>query len=337
MDVSERSAGHPPDEQLQAYASGDRNEGVAAHLDVCVECVDYLEELDLPAQASFGAGKSYAYLEVLAELLAAPIDQDPIPGDVWQLEWDGLAMLATVLEPPGVDGRVEVAPVTVEDPEAERGVVVVEARRTQLGMDLFAWAGLPATVPLGVFAARLDRVDSDVVHEVATGGSTPVGSWTTALALVQVDTAVRELEAATWAPEAANVPAELLRETMKARGLRPSAVATATGIPVRDVREIANGRRAPTEEQAQAIAAYVGIDSEELSRAFRLPDALVQAIERPIHRAAIRARALRDGVTEGAARLALSQRVLLRPARTDRSLRDVATWSELLQAELDDD
>jgi hypothetical protein len=127
-----------------------------------------------------------------------------------------------------------------------------------------------------------------------------------------------------------------IRALLLGRQLTPSAVQDATGVPAAVVNELARGRRTATADEAAVLAPVLGVTASELTQPVTLPDKLVAAIERPLHRAAIRLRAVAAQVSEAVMRYWVGAAVVAMPARTTVAERDVDAWDALVSQYLDE-
>lgn len=335
MDDPRPDDAHPPLVDLVAFADGEPLDAATnSHIGSCQECRDQIADLDGPVEGEEDdADVTVAVLpDAVAELFGSTPDADPVVGELWHLEWEGAAMLAVVTAVAGDRYQVAAAIPTIGDTD-EPGAV--SADQSPLGVALALWPVPDLTVPLGVFARRAGPVPDSAVD--AMKAAEPRRSWAATLARLDLVPAVEALHDASWVPQrapTANTPT--LAELMRARNLKPSEVAARTRLSPADVIAIVSDTRAATPTEADELAALLDVDPATVRRPVSIPGALVQAIERPIHRAAVQLRAARDGVSEAAARLSAATAVLAMPARTSSADRDVATWDQLLTQYLDE-
>lgn len=341
VDMPRPFGGHPVVDDLVALADGDLSgpdaQEVRDHLDGCAACRAIFDRVGAPIDLPSSDDPVDRYTFV--PLAPMPVTGEPVVGDLWQLDWEADALVAVVVDI--ADDHFVVAPVTTEPPSD-----AAEAARIQLIVpDTIVWAW-PATaeVPLGVFghpvgtasAADVDEVrrrmretrDRSLLEDLAIGGLD-------LLRRADLAAAVTALADAQWLPDAAE-EALSVRDLMAERGLRPSLVAELTGLPASAITELARGVRRADDTEAAALADVLDVPAARLRGGVSLPGALVRAVERPVHRAAIRARAIAAGMTEAIARLAVAEAVYARPARTAGDTeRGVDAWSELVAHHLD--
>lgn len=334
MPSSVQPSQHPPTVDLVAYADGaleDRHrEEVRSHVATCAECSSTIDGLlgPLAGEPHLSAEVQPRSLLALEDLVARPVGE-PRSGELWRLLWDDTAVFALVVSTTGLD--VDVVPVTAEAPDDISPARLITLGTPHVPDSFCSWPSLRATVPLGVFDGPLTTQPQSPVDVSALDDDAI--SWTTAVRRTAVAMSVQALSSAMWVPDASD--AVSLRELLAVSSLRPTDVADRTGIPVAQLTPLLRGRRSPTAREAKELAGLFGVSARQLRAPVSVPAALRHAIERPVHRAAVRARAVVDAVTEATERLLLAERLLVRPARTTAGDRDVDTWDELLRQELD--
>lgn len=330
MDDPQIPGRHPALVDLADLADGTSVEpGVAEHVASCPSCQETVERFGTPL------GDVVVDTDELAETFPSiaadgdipPPDSDPLPGELWQLEWGGAALLVAVRAI--LDDGYEVIPVTGEAPEDPAGSVVVERDMSPLGLPLHLWLAAGFDVPLGVFLRPLGRLEPDVLAPVE--GDVQASTWEAALLRLELLEVADELSSAEWVPRPATAPVVPLRDLLRASAVRPSDVGARTSVRAADVTAMIQGRREPTDAEARELAAVLGVEVDAVRQPVQLPEPLVRALERPVHRAAIRLRAARERVSEGLARLAVGRQALAMPARTTVGERDVETWDQLVR------
>lgn len=336
VDVPRPDDRHPLDVELVAYADGELEESkavvVAAHVSGCDRCSSILRNLSDPVAGDIHVDEvDFDVTQNLPSLFATEVVGEPSVGELWHLEWGDAALVALVLDA-DVD-RYLVAAVTAEAP-AEPGPTI-EIPETANRLTLYVWPALRRTVPLGVFNRPVgDQVPTDVVTAALTRGFESASDWSTATRLADLLARLDQLSEATWIPVVAEEPV-ILGDLVRARGLRPSALAQLSGVPAGAITELVRGVRQATPDEAARLAATLDVPAVDLGQPVSIPRALARAIDRPVHRAAIRLRALHARVTEAAARLDLAETVLAMPARTAHAERDVDAWDQLVRHQLD--
>lgn len=337
---------HPDIEDLVAYVDGELGDDFAgevrAHVAACATCAAVLARVGEPLEADEPSDEQVELYDFVA-LEPQPVFTDPQPGEVWQLEWDDNALLAVVLG--FQDSSAIVAPATQEAPETSTAGIRVELRDVRV--HLHVWRQTFAAVPLGVFSYAvatvapgswqrlMHAVESDVRRsskELARVAFVDDENVADMLSRTDFRAALAAMSSAAWASAAEPIE---LRELLLERHLRPGELSAMTGIPAAAITDLVRGRRSATELEVVALSKSLGLDREELARGPALPAALVHAVERPVHRTAIRLRAALEGVSEAVARLRVAESVLAMPARTSRAERTVEAWDELVQHHLD--
>jgi len=323
---------HPLEVDLVAYADGDLSPKdaaeVQAHVSSCDVCLSVLGSLAAPI-AGVVVEHPGPIDSGIVDLFASEPTADPAVGDLWRLEWEDQATLAVVT---GINGPiVSILPAAVDSPDDDIDPAV-EADESPLGIPLFLWHDLSYDVPLGVFSQRAGAVPPAAIEEA---GPPRERSWAIAAAMAEALAAVNRLAAAEWVPKRpATAPVDLAA-TLKQQGLIPSRIEALTGIPAARLLAFVRGSQAPTWDEALRLGELLDVDPGSLHRPVSLPDALIWAIERPVHRMKLRLRAIKDGLTEAGARFQVAEEVLARAARTTPGQREVDAWDELVRHHLD--
>lgn len=341
VDLPRPSDGHPVVDDIVALADGDLSaadaQAVSGHLGGCVACRAIFERVGAPIDLPTSDDPVDRYKFV--PLSPMPVTGEPAVGDLWQLDWEADALIAVVVDI--ADDRFVVAPVTTEPATDPTGAARIELDEP----DTVVWAWpTSADLPLGVFShpvgtASAGDVDTVRARMEETSGRTLLEDLAVGgldlLRRADLASAVTALADAHWIADTTE-DALSVRDLMADRRLLPSQVADRTGLPASAITELARGIRHADEAEAAALADVLNVPAARLRGRVSLPAALVRAIERPVHRAAIRARAAAAGITEAVARLTVAEAVLARPARTAGDTeRDVNAWSELVAHHLD--
>ncbi len=334
MDNPEVLARHPEDVDLVAFADGVLDDveagAIAEHVAICAACTAALEDLgealDVPV-----LDVDVAVPADLSVLFQDP-EADPQQGELWHLEWEADALLALVLAVD--DESVTVAPVTFEEP-ADPIAAVVPAEDSPVDAPMFVWHRLARQAPLGVFLAPAGELPATYLSyapSLSTFGED------TALLMAELAMTMGALaEAWSLVAEAADPlhAAAVLPELL--RNLVPSEIKAATGIPTASVTELRRGDRRATETEAELLASYLGMPVDAIRERVPVPVMLARAIERPIHRLHIRARAMAERLPEVMMRRTVAEGVMPLAARTTAGAeRDVAAWDELVRHYLDE-
>lgn len=339
-DVGTLEGNHPSLIELIDYRDGDlvesRSAVIESHLTSCSVCA---EAMDAIAVDEFGdispdLPEPFALPLKLTELLGEVPDGEPAPGELWLLEWDGIAMLGVVAGPAGGSHLWRVAPVTIEGPADTGDLAVVESDESPIGVRLHVWASAEQSFDHGVFLRRSAQLPG-VLSLLAEFSNRTPKSWDAVMLLAELAGSSDVLVSAKWLVESS--PRDSVADLMQARELRPTDVAAATGIAASVVRDIARGVRVPSASEAERLARVLGVGTDTLSIVPEPPSALVEAVSQPRWRHLIRVRALRDGITEAAARWSVATGVLALPARTSQGERDVTAWNALLGQYLHDE
>lgn len=333
IDVGTLEDWHPSLIELVDYRDGDlvepRTSVIESHLAGCSACSETVAAI---ADDEFGAlrpdlPEPFALPAALTEFLAGDPTGQPEPGELWLLEWAGTSMLGVVAGPADGPHIWRVAPVTLEGPADTSDLAVVDDDESPIGLRLHLWAFAEQTVDHGVFLRRAAQVPG-VLSLLNEFSDRIPRSWDAVMLLAELAESFDMLVSAKWLLESS--ARESVADLMNARQLRPTEVAAATGITAAVVRDIARGVKAPSANEAEALARVLGVDVDALGAIPAPPPALIEAVSQPRWRHFIRLRALRDGITEAAARWSVATGVLALPARTSQGERDVSTWNALL-------
>lgn len=328
---------HPADVDLVAYADGElvdaEAQAIRSHVAACGRCAKVLDDLEPEIEPRSGdeASAPVPMPFALRELFSGAATADPAPLELWRAEWAGVALLVLVLEES--EGQYRIIPATFEEPSTPV-TAELPAAATSLGAALYLWYRLERSVPLGAFLAPVASISADALPErveVAGTDAATVLHMTQLMAAVDVLTgADAPLRKGARAAPAATVEAVL-------RPFRPSVLASTTSLPLTSITALKRGDRQPTREEAELLAAVVGVTAEELSGPVSLPEALIRVVQRPVHRTSIRLRAAALQLSEAVMRLRVAESVAVLPARTARgAARDLQVWDELVQQYLDE-
>lgn len=332
MSVTDR---HPLEVDLVAYVDGELDplsaKRVATHVEGCSSCAHLIRDLEPPIADINVAEIDVVDLSAYADLLDGPAATEPHTGEVWSLEWEHLGLLVAVLS----DGPTyRVCPLSAETPEptTDTTPVLVSSRDRQVPLHL--WFSVTADVGLGVFSRLAGRLTDDTRAVPKAQSDAGSQTWVAALHGLAYRCALEAFETAQWVSDHDGAEVVSLDTLMRNQSIRPTSLAQQTGIPPSSVTELVRGRRTPSDDEAQRLASVLGVTPEALRAPVQVPSALQHAIERPVHRDAIRSRAAQAGVTEPAERQQLAEVLLQTAARTTTSERDVEAWDQLLRHQL---
>ncbi len=294
---------HPTDRTLAAFVDGRLSNDAAAaareHLADCARCQLRIGAADDPVVGVQRRDIPPVAIPLAEESAAS----DPVAGDVWRLAWETNLMLAVIwrVEP----DRVAVLPV-VESADADEWCAFLDRRTTGGLGDLAVSVAYETTVPWAV-------LDSRVAHLEETGplaelrSAFRTGAATTAMrgdpvhsplderlvGLDELAERLAELANAVWSPPVtATAAAALDFDALLDAGLPPNRALA-----------ISSRGAAPTDEEADAIAAATGTRPA----APAIDDDLRRKIDQPRRKAAIRARARANRRSEAAERRAVAQ------------------------------
>jgi hypothetical protein len=333
MEESDPMKEHPLDLDLVAFTDGDLDPAgtaaIGSHVSGCGRCRSLLADLGPRIELGDMSPPRLDLPFDLAQLFAGKATDDPCPGEIWRVEWDGAGFLVLVLG--GGPEAFSVAPVTFEGPE-DLVATEVPPADAPFEIPIYVWHRLSREVPLGVFLAPFGALPMGYLEAGPTAAT--FGS-STALLMADISTAVERLaDAVTFDLEPAPALAEALPALLK--GHATSEIQKATGIALSIITGFKRGDRRATSEEAARLAEYLGVQVSAVSGVIRLPSALIRAVQRPIHRIAMRLSALRAGVSEMAMRILVAERAYALPARTSGADRDVSAWDEIVSQVLDE-
>lgn len=348
------SGDHPLLEDLVALVDGELREdesgAIEQHVGACSTCRGVLAGLDTPIESDEDEPHPVIDFFDFVAPSRLGVSGEPEPGEVWQLDWARDAVFAVVLS--GQDADRLVAPVTPEAPRSPESAARIEIEEP--GPPIFMWHEPLAAVPLGVFSElighlsersvrstefreqveRALRPDNDPSTPFALEFDSPEAA-ADALHRADFRAALSALASATWIPTSDAEPIRLC-DLLLERDLRPAALSSLTGLPASAITELLRGVRQATPREAAALAKALDVPANRVGGPVSIPNALVRAIERPVHRAAIRVRAASGGLSEALARLRVAEAVMAMPARTTTKARDdVEAWDELIRHYLD--
>lgn len=328
MDMEEPEAvdTHPADVDLVAYADGELTVAeasrVAEHLRGCSRCRTGIDNLLPPIEASGTTAEVFGLPDDFPALFSRGAADDPVRGELWRLDWEGEEAIALVLEDGG-DALV-VAPATFEGPDDPVATEVL-MDDSPVGAPLYLWHRLACTVPLGAFLGPVCTLPTIYLEAPAVAVSFGAAS---ALLMAEVAASVAPL--ATAAVLDTTAPADAVDLLALLDGHATSELAAATGIPMEVITGYRRRQRRPTPDEAARIAAHLHVPVTSVSGALPIPYGLARAVQRPVHRIAIRLRAIAEQVTEALMRVRVAEGVLASPARTTGAERDDAAWDELV-------
>ncbi len=256
--------------------------------------------------------------EGLLERFGAPEQVEVEVGQVWRARWDAAVVLVLIL---GVDGReVSAVPVTLDPPAENAFCLIVGRHRSVFGVDATVWGDLKRAVPLRVLDQVLDTWDAEVVGwarsrvqgllddpPAATRlGREPSSVFDDATALrAELEDELTELcEAPRLVCEDEGMPggaglAKLLGSTLDLAHLT-----SVLERPQSTVMAILRGKEPLELRDIVRIAEATGLPQEQVAGSVKpLPRSLVDALEHPRWRPAMRSLAQQSAVDEMQARL----------------------------------
>jgi transcriptional regulator with XRE-family HTH domain len=349
-DVKPPSDHHPTLFVLVDYHDGNlpdpEREVVESHVRGCGWCSTIVESIDddfgpiepdVPSEIRLPQALVAVVRHARQDAFGVTEEREPEPGDLWLLEWNGTEVLGAVLGQAAERRRWEVVPITAAGPGDTGSPEVVGSAESPLGVALRLWPSLRADVDQGVFFRWYATASQEVTSRASAHSADQQSkSWEAAMQLADLSAAMQELGGAEWLPAQTEVaPARLIDERMRALHLTPTKAARAAGIRPARVMQLVRGEAIADPDEARRLASVLGVDPAVLSGAPDLPEPLIDAVSKPQWRPMVRLRALREGVSEAVARLAVATEVLALPARTSSGERDAEAWKSLIRQYLD--
>jgi hypothetical protein len=282
---------HPDDFALLAFALGDEDVAVAAHLQKCTICGDAVDRhREATADSLAAAATQFRWPEPVATAFSAE-PPEPEVGHLWRTEWDDVVQLIYIVDVDAAEDLVAAAPI-VDTEAGDESALFISAQLlgwkaaivTSLGTQipvrvLDQWLGvLPRESREGHVWAPITRDTDERVHVHAV-----------------VQDRLQVLARANWVPASANESA--LTEELRRRWTKPSALAAALGINPAAARELLDGTRTPTEGERAALRTArldVAMDAPP-------PPELVWATDRPSVRPLWHADAAANGTVDSPA------------------------------------
>lgn len=243
-------------------------------------------------------------LAVPAALLKSWAEPTPAleRGTLWRADWNDTVALIVVT---GTSPKLTVAPLSLEPSLAGHDTFRLEASESPLGVVAHAWLALEVEVGTWVLGQFVGKVGPDLNGGHPHGSSSAsTSAWE--LPSVRLYRAIlrdqcEALRSARWrlAP-VDGAPSGHLRDVVSF-----TALTDAVGGNPRRALSIWRGQATLSDDEAQAVAAAVGIGIEQLpSDEPALPEALVAELEHPARGSQVRSVASRRGLqTEEAYRL----------------------------------
>jgi hypothetical protein len=332
------------------WADGDLPVAEAAalgdHIGNCPRCQALLKgrqppPADLPARLMRGMTVP-GFSEQLVDALAG--GEDPVAGQLWHLEWEGLSAVGLIV---GADQElVTVVPAEDDTHLGDQWTVELERQESPVGLSFALWTGLAAEVPMRSLNALLGMVPASPMTRVEAAlrarhvglAAAPDGLGAPVTSVLderdQVKRAIADrfaaLAAATWLPAAQIEPADvgaLLRE----RGLQATTIADQLGMQPYEILKLVRRQRGLSVEESRQLAELLDVDPSSLNVTVRLPPGLVTALDHPRRRPQLRAGARAAETSEAAFRWSMAQEVLPMAARTFGSRGSEADWEQLVE------
>lgn len=239
-------------------------------------------------------------------------------GQVWRARWDTAVVLVLIL---AVRAReVSAVPVTLDPPAENTSCLVVDGVRSVFGVEATIWGDLPQTVPVRVLDQVLDTWENDIVgwaKSRAQGqlkdppaatrlGREPSSVFEDAAALrAELEDDLTELcEAPRLVSDEEIKPGKASLAALLGDRLDLAQLTAALGRPQSQVMAILRGKEVLEPGDIAGIAKATGLPQEQVAASVRpLPRSLVEAVEHPRWRPALRRLAQGDATDELQARL----------------------------------
>ncbi|MEV5530451.1 hypothetical protein [Streptomyces prunicolor] len=287
-----------------------------------------------PAQSSayerlVAAAAGLKVPDAVREVATAP-PRDPEPSQIWRAAWDDTIQLLVITAV--ADDTVQAVPVSFER-YADTDTLLLPADASTLEQPLALWWGLQLSLPWYVLDRQISQLTVPLPastgptrpHEVppgATWGSTAPHSTAAAAEYRAVlADGLAELSGAQWVPHGSGVLPELLQR----RGITIKQLASQLDLQPPHALAVWRGQTPLAPEQAENLAAVLGLGTDEVLAANpALPAPVIHELGRPSRRPQVRALATRTATSESDARRRAAFGIYALAARQEGTTTD---WS----------
>lgn len=265
--------------------------------------------------------------DAVREVATAP-PRDPEPGQIWRAVWERTIQLVVITAVD--DDTVHAIPVSLER-YADTDTLLLPAGASTLEQPLALWWGLRLPLPWYVLDRQVSQLTVPLPastgpalpHEVppgATWGSTaPRPAAAAAEYRGVLADSLAELSGAHWAPQGSGTLPELLQR----RGITIKQLASHLHLQPPQALAVWRGQSPLTPEQAETLAAALGLGADEVLAANpALPALVIHELSRPSRRPQVRALATRTATSELDARRRAAFGIYALAARQEGSTAD---------------
>ncbi|QDO25684.1 hypothetical protein FNV65_55020 [Streptomyces sp. S1A1-8] len=285
-----------------------------------------------PAQSSayerlVAAAAGLKVPDAVREVATAP-PRDPEPSQIWRAVWEDTIQLQVITAV--ADDTVQAVPVSFER-YADTDTLLLPAGASTLEQPLALWWGLQRPLPWYVLDRQVSQLTVPLPasmgpafpHEVppgATWGSTaPHPTAAAAEYRGVLADSFAELSGAQWVPQGSGALPELLQR----RGITIKQLASQLNLQPPHALEVWRGQVPLTPEQAEDLAAALGLGADEVLAANpALPAPVIHELSRPSRRPQVRALAARTATSEPDARRRAAFGIYALAARQEGSTTD---------------
>ncbi|MGC5346925.1 hypothetical protein [Streptomyces sp. DT171] len=287
-----------------------------------------------PAQSSayerlVAAAAGLKVPDAVREVATAP-PRDPEPSQIWRAVWADTIQLLVITAV--ADDTVQAVPVSFER-YADADTLLLPAGASTLEQPLALWWGLRLSLPWYVLDRQISQLTVPLPastgpalpHEVppgATWGSTaPHPTAAAAEYRAVLADGLAELSGAQWVPHGSGVLPELLQR----RGITIKQLASQLNLQPPHALAVWRGQAPLAPEQAENLAAVLGLGTDEVLAANpALPAPVIHELGRPSRRPQVRALATRTATSEPDARRRAAFGIYALAARQEGTTTD---WS----------
>lgn len=240
--------------------------------------------------------------------VATALPRDPEPSQIWRAVWADTIQLLVITAV--ADDTVQAVPVSFER-YADTDTLLLPAGASTLEQPLALWWGLQLPLPWYVLDRQISQLTvplpastgPTLPHEVppgATWGSTtPHPTAAAAEYRAVLADGLAELSGAQWVPHGSGVLPELLQR----RGITIKQLASQLNLQPPHALAVWRGQAPLAAEQAENLAAVLGLGTDEVLAANpALPAPVIHELGRPSRRPQVRALATRTATSESDAR-----------------------------------
>ncbi len=255
--------------------------------------------------------------------VATASPKDPEPGQIWRAVWEHTIQLL-VITAVG-DDTVQTVPLSLEQ-YADADTLLLPAGASTLEQPLALWWGLKGPLPWHVLERQISELTMplpasngpNLPQELPSGAQWGSPAPSPAAAALEYRGLLADqmaaLSTARWAPQGSGGLPQLLRK----HAVTVQQLAGHLQLPPPQALDVWRGQHPLTAEQAQQLAAVLGLSADDVLAANpALPPPVVHELSRPPRRTQVRALAAQLSEDEQQARLRAAYGIFTLAARQD--------------------